>query len=542
MLRVGIGRRNGRTSRNVIASAPTYHSSGSVGATTSQASVNVPVAANQLNDVLFVQAVCLNSNAPFTITSGWNLVTDVDVGAHRYAVWWKRSSGSETAPSVGNSGRSSTNLLSAQMHCYRGCRTSGIPYEGFAQASSASGPLNGVSVTSTGIKRLAVQLWARIGANSATAPTAIWTENLDQGTSGGGGCRYFADSAVLDWPATIQAGSRGTTSSYGMVGFALVGDGVDVAVAPKELKRGLWVWDFQSIVGTRASENVLLNESVASGVTDLYLFTPIAGYATRAAAMRSFVGRATALGIRCWGLDGDRNWFSDGDGPADLYASVDAMVAHNAGSSPDQKFVGLQIDMEPADSAGYTTFHNGVASSALSTTPGSGVWKDTQALDREYLMRDWCEIHAECRSRLRAAGALLGTALPTWFDDYFGEPITCAYGGSTKNVLEHLAALSDQIVFMNYNTNPVNQVSRISYEVSASAPAEVMSGIETVAGVGNNVSYGDTAGKQTKAAALADLQILRERYGNYPSFVGDALHDWSGWRSLAPESVDDSEP
>lgn len=306
--------------------------------------------------------------------------------------------------------------------------------------------------------------------------------------------------------------------------------------------RAMWVWDsLTTVLGDTSEENILFNAAQISGIDKLYLYSPEVAFTTRAADFRSFIARANSLGIECWGLDGYRGWFSDTDGPAELYDTIDAMLAYNAASASDERLVGFQIDQEPPDYDTFTTFHNGIASSALSTTPGSGDWQSTEALDREFLMRDWVAQHEECRSRLNAVGYLLSTALPTWFDDYFGEPVTCTYDAVTKNVFLHLSDHTDEIVIMNYNTTPSNQISRIVYEV-ANSTVPIATGVETVAGVGSGISYGDTSGKQTKGAVLADLATVRAAYLSNPLFNGDAIHSWAGWKALPPASTDDSTP
>lgn len=524
---------------------PAWKANGTVGAATSGTTVSCPVATNSVGDILIAQLICRGSTTAFSMPAGWTEITQFTVDTHRVGLFWRRATASESAPTVTNAGRTSTNLLAAQMSSWSGCKTTGTPYEAVATASSASGVMNGAAVTTTGARRLATQFWVR-GANSASAPDGEWTERLDQGTGGGGACRFMIDSATAEYAATIPACSRaGTGQLYGMIGLALIGAGTDQAATPNTLRRGLWVWDTATVLGDLDEENILLNEAVNSGVTDLYLYSPLPYFGTYATEMRAFIARAGQIGIRCWGLDGYRSWFSDGDGPARLYETIDAAIAFNAGGTASQRLAGFHIDQEPADltvdDIPFTTFHNGVKSSSLSTTPASGVWKDTEALDREYLMRDWIEQHVECRARLNAAGYLLGTALPTWFDDYFGEPVTCTYGGVTQNVFLHLSANADDIVIMNYSTNPLNQIGRISGELAMSL-APMATAIEAHTGPGSGVSYGDTTGKQSKAAALADLATVRARYANYPRFKGDAIHDWVGWKALSPASTDTSNP
>ncbi len=317
-------------------------------------------------------------------------------------------------------------------------------------------------------------------------------------------------------------------------------------------RRGLWVWNYApAVVGSDDEENILLNECIKSSITDLYCFVTEELIRANAEAMRRFNARANALGIRCWGLDGDRDYFSDGSGLFGLNANIDAVIAFNAASNTAQKFCGFQIDNEPPDTGSFRAFHNGIASSALSSIAGSGVWQSTATLDREYLMRDWVEIHRKCKERCANAELLFASALPTWFDDYFGEPITCTYdhsdaaGPVSQNMFLHLARYIDVICVMSYVTSTVKLIDRIRYEAEAATAIptiQIGNSIETVAGVGQGISYGDTKGKQTKAAALADLNAAAAMYSGHPAYSWTNIHDWSGWKTLSPASTDTSIP
>ncbi len=337
------------------------------------------------------------------------------------------------------------------------------------------------------------------------------------------------------------------------MGFAWKGAAAEIRVSPaKTTRRGLWVWDYTTVIATTNETNILLNECVNSSITDLYCFTTEALITANAAAMRGFNAQANGLGIRVWGLDGDRDYFSDGSGYSNLFANIDAVIAFNAASTTAEKFCGFQIDNEPPDNNGFTTFHNDIASSALSTTPGSGLWQSTQELDREYLMRDWVEMHKQCKSRCANNGLLFASALPNWFDAYFGEPITCIFdhldgaGAISQNVFLHLARYIDVGASMTYVTTASKLIEKIRYEVNRAntivPPTQIGNSIETVTGVGSGASYGDTVGKQTKAAALADLATAAAAYSGDPAYSWTNIHDWSGWKALSPASTNTSTP
>ncbi len=98
--------------------------------------------------------------------------------------------------------------------------------------------------------------------------------------------------------------------------IAPAGSSPEITASPaKTPRRGLWVWNYVSaVIGSADEENILLNECIKSSITDLYCFVTEELIRANAEAMRGFNARANALGIRCWGLDGDRDYFSDGSG------------------------------------------------------------------------------------------------------------------------------------------------------------------------------------------------------------------------------------
>lgn len=517
--------------------APDWAASANVHATTSSTNSTPAIPTSSAGDLLFLSAGCIASNTAFTVTKSgadeWNEIWQGNVGANRAGFWWKRREASESAPTVTNSGRTSTNLLTSSIDAYTGIIASGTPIRNTQTVVQNSGAMLGAELVTEGRNSLAVTRFMRMGANSATAPDLLWTEDRDNGTSGGGGARYYGDSQVIEFPSTVPAVSRGGSSiNYASVTFELIGQNTDPAAPSRVWKRGMWVWDFANVVGTSGARKTLIAACDTYKITDLYCYTFNTFVAANRSRIQAFIQAATDSGIRVWGLDGAREYFADADGRAGLEASLQAVIDHNAASGASQRFYGFHIDCEPADSGSYTTFHNGIASSALNASSG-GVWQATQALDREYLMRDWVDMHEDILAVCHANGLQFATALPTWFDDYFGEPVECTYDGVTQNVFLHIAARSDVISIMSYNTDPKNVISRTLYEFLGTGSAEIGFSAETHSGVGSGVSYADTAGKNTTTALFADLDILRNRFHGYPNVFFDNIHDWEGFKAFA---------
>lgn len=306
--------------------------------------------------------------------------------------------------------------------------------------------------------------------------------------------------------------------------------------------RGMWLWSTKSLLNNPAEQTSLVTLGTAVKVTDVFAYLGTGDYSGQEVGLRAFISKLKAAGIRVWGLEGYRGYFSDTYGPAELYATVDAMIAYNSRVSANEKFYGFQTDMEPQDGQGNeapTSFHNGLADSALSTTAG-GVWYSSQAQDREMLMRDWLQIHATIKGKLKTAGYKFSAAMPSWTDEYYGEEVKVTFNGIKQGVMKHQMGILDEYVVMSYNTNPTNAANRILGEATyadtlpLTSRPKVYGGLETNVGVGSGISYGDTAGKNTRTVVVQDMTTIGNTLKSHPSFCGMSIHDWDGWRDLAP--------
>ena len=305
--------------------------------------------------------------------------------------------------------------------------------------------------------------------------------------------------------------------------------------------RGMWVWNGREVVLRPTVQDELINLAGPAKVKDLFLYLVPSDYDTRRGLIGNFVEKMHTAGINVWGLEGWRGYFNDSYGPEEFYKVIDSMIAYNAAVPANQKFVGFQADLEPQDGQGHfpPTFHNDIPDSELSTT-GGGVWFDTQAQDREMLMRDWLEISQVVRNKLAAAGLQLGSAMPSWTDDYFGEPVMVTYGGSRDEEGRKMMGIVNDYNIMSYNTNLNNVVNRVIGEVTyanglpAATRPKVRAGIETHKGVGAGISFGDTPGMDNRTTVNNFLNELDTALGGNPSYCGTNIHDWIGYLELFP--------
>lgn len=231
----------------------------------------------------------------------------------------------------------------------------------------------------------------------------------------------------------------------------------------------------------------------------------------------------------------------DSAGPSNFYTGIENLIAYNCSVAAGERISGLQADIEPQDDGTHTSFHNEVADSGLSTTLGSGEWQPTQTEDREMLMRSWLTIHQTARGMLHARGLRFGAAMPFWTHSYCGEEVKVNFPRTTnkrQGVMKYMMPLLDEYVVMSYNTSPSNAASRVAVQAAyaSTLPAElrpcVCGSMEMSTGVGENVSYGDTTDKNSKAVVMQDMAAMNEALRQHSAFKGIAFHHWSSWQVM----------
>lgn len=157
------------------------------------------------------------------------------------------------------------------------------------------------------------------------------------------------------------------------------------------------------------------------------------------------------------------------------------------------------------------------------------------------LMRSWLTIHQTARGMLHAQGLRFGAAMIFWTQCYCGEEVRVSFPGSTdkrQGVMKYMMPLLDDYVVMSYNTSPSNAASRVAVQAAyastlpAASRPRVYGSMEVSTGVGVNVSYGDTAGKNSKAVVVQDMAAMTEVLRQHSAFKGIAFHHWASWQVM----------
>jgi hypothetical protein len=161
-------------------------------------------------------------------------------------------------------------------------------------------------------------------------------------------------------------------------------------------------------------------------------------------------------------------------------------------------------------------------------------------------MLDWITIHQTLSTKMRDAGLKYGAAMSHWIDDYYGEEVKATHKGVRQGVMKHIMPLLDEYIVMSHNTSPTNAANRLldatntffigelhyANTLPLATRPRIRAALETHAGVGATVSYGDHATKNSRAAVLADIEIIKGILGGHASFGVIDIHDWVGWRDL----------
>lgn len=321
--------------------------------------------------------------------------------------------------------------------------------------------------------------------------------------------------------------------------------------AKAQLRKPMWVWNTGAVIGNVSETNILINECLETGITDLYLYTSgtMVTNTSSKANMKTFIKKASCNNIRVWGMDGWRGYFSDQCGPSGFYQNIQRVINYNEESQDDEKFIGFHGDNEFhafEDACGASNvFHWNKSDNALSTTTG-GLWKGSEKADRDSLVADFVKQTDIATAMCHGAGIEYGLAIMSWVTGYPHQgvgnqttPLYAVYKGVNKPLYHHLMDYVDEYVVMSYHTNVISKVipmctNEVTYGdlLPAATRPRIISGVETYCGVDQYVSYCDTPGEDNKAHVKSEMDQHIEGLGTYDSYSGVAIHDWEGWKGL----------
>ncbi|CAG7639183.1 hypothetical protein PAESOLCIP111_04018 [Paenibacillus solanacearum] len=290
------------------------------------------------------------------------------------------------------------------------------------------------------------------------------------------------------WPGALLAAFVWLTGT-----IAAAWDSSAAAPQPPKAK-ATWLWD-TSLIGTSFGRNQIFEFVSDERISRIFLQidTDI-----DPSDYRSFIITAADYNVEIYALDGAPEWAlpEHRQRIGDLIRWVNA---YNSSVDPNERFAGIQLDVEPYLLPAWNT-------------------------DQEATARHWLEAMAYFHDETKQSAALAtSAALPFWLDAVTAD--------GENSLAEAMIGKLDEVALMSYRSVGEEAVSLVQEELDLGDKYEkqVWIGLET-----NRIpdtpfiSFYD-AGKMELTREIARIdKLLKAR----SSYAGICVHDYSGWRSL----------
>ncbi len=259
-----------------------------------------------------------------------------------------------------------------------------------------------------------------------------------------------------------------------------------------------WLWNTYEIVNNESEVLAFLQQQQ---VTDLYLQVD---QQIEKSIYQQFIERATELNIKVHALDGAPNWATR-NGIKKYKAFKDWLQSYQTSSSPEQRFAGIHLDVEP-----YLLPE----------------WQKNQQSTIEYyqnFVRDFQLFAQEYDLQF-------GLDIPFWFDEISYR--NKKYGRGTLS--EWVINESDYLTIMAYRnfaegTNGIIQLVKNELDYAEANGKKVIVAVETeTSNEGNQISFANYGGHYLEE----ELLKVVDYYSQMSNFAGVAVHHYDSWRTL----------
>jgi hypothetical protein len=203
---------------------PVYEDTGGI-ADGADYSVDVPFPSTVNDEDILIVALLDADNDTFSVPAGWALIREDGSNSNCSTCWmWMRADGTETGTQTFTSQLDAGAGVYGIMYRFSGCIITGTPFEDpdqtlVLQNTNYTRP----AVTTSDIERLGV-CCVNIEDNVSPAPTAGWTERVEQSsTLGGDAALQMQDKQIATATTeTADTSTVGGNDYHGVVVFALL--------------------------------------------------------------------------------------------------------------------------------------------------------------------------------------------------------------------------------------------------------------------------------------------------------------------------------
>lgn len=295
--------------------------------------------------------------------------------------------------------------------------------------------------------------------------------------------------------------------------MALVAAAVLVSACGTTAQRAVWTWETESYA--MLEDTAVADEAVeflrSKGIDTIYLYTDTfrdrSLIQSEPERYRQLIRRLHRDGLRAYALLGSAYLHTEEyvlpGRQREALAMLQRVLAYNASAGPDERFDGVNLDIEPH------------------LLPQ---WRD----DKLTVMRQYLDLGEALMALKRKSGQALaiGPAIPFWLDG-----IRLEWHGRNRLASEHVIQIYDYVAVMDYRNRAEGADGIISLAMdemkyAAHRDRKVVIGVEVTPNEIDKVSFDGL----TEADLERELGLARKAFGGDPAFAGFAIHDYRGYR------------
>ncbi|MGM7702553.1 hypothetical protein ACSVDE_12565 [Pseudalkalibacillus sp. Hm43] len=277
--------------------------------------------------------------------------------------------------------------------------------------------------------------------------------------------------------------------------------------------KAMWAWHPSKEIHTEEARLELVNFAIRKGIDAIYLYvgeSEDSTYLTRNPDhYRSFIRLAHEKKIDVYALDGEPTWSYEQNEPI---KRIEQILDYNADSTPEERFDGIQFDIEPYLLDEWDT-------------------GDAERMIQQYLdgLKTYVtKVHTYEKDRQFP----FMIAIPFWFDS---EKYYTTYDGEDKALSDHVMDIVNYVVIMAYRDRAEGKDSILSHtenEMSYAAGngTKLIIGVETKGVEPEKVTFHE----EGEAYMEKQLQLVEKQYDNEQAYGGVAIHHYHSYKKMKP--------
>ncbi len=276
------------------------------------------------------------------------------------------------------------------------------------------------------------------------------------------------------------------------------------------MQKALWVWNTSEILAGSSEREEFLSFLSHEEFTCIFLQIP-GDFAMKTNNIRSLISDLSLINVKVYALDGNKDYALP-EYHGQVLEKVDEIILYNEESERNEKFYGIQYDIEPYLLPEFKT--------------------EKQA----WILEHYIELFMEISDRISGKDLVFSAAIPFWFDSpdpYTKQIRTVTVDGLKKPLMEQIIDVTDNIAIMDYRTvadgnNGIIALAQNELSYASLKNKEVFIGLETKPLSDDNLSFAAIGLTGLKSV----MEEAKKKLMDYNSFSGFAIHEYRSYKNL----------